>query len=332
MGQFTPTLNEIADVDRVEDCDVKLFGLDRYTIWDEEYRPTLNEKILMRFWFRDIGFETVDQFVHHLKRKLNEIMPYFNDLAKTAQLEYDPFETVSVSNISTLSGHVVVQGEESSESNTTATEDTEGQREVDRTENETGSERSNSQQNSRNTETGSSDNTSSSESQSRVVGSDMPQTRLNGHEDYATSSSDSASQSASQSGATTEGSSTGSQSTDTTGSSTGNKQGKEQGSETGSTFGESTNNAKGENQSDQKTTQEAKDSRIGSEGLKADMLMRYRDTLINIDVQILDALEPLFLGVWENRVRYVDPYRPGYVYPSAGFGLNAYYGPYGWPL
>ena len=65
-------------------------GLSDYPIFNEEYRRTLNDKIIEHFYFREIGFETPQLFKRFLNRKLNEIMPYYNKLYETELLEYDP--------------------------------------------------------------------------------------------------------------------------------------------------------------------------------------------------------------------------------------------------
>lgn len=54
-----------------------------YPIFDENYRGVLEQKIIDRYYFREIGLETVGQFKHFLKMKLNEIMPYYNRLYET---------------------------------------------------------------------------------------------------------------------------------------------------------------------------------------------------------------------------------------------------------
>lgn len=62
-----------------------------YPIFDESYRQVLNTKILRHFYMREIGFETVGLWKFHLANKLNEIMPYYNQLYKSEQLKFNPF-------------------------------------------------------------------------------------------------------------------------------------------------------------------------------------------------------------------------------------------------
>lgn len=51
-----------------------------YPIFEETYRETLETKILMHYYTREIGFETVGLWKHFLKMRMNEIMPYYNKL------------------------------------------------------------------------------------------------------------------------------------------------------------------------------------------------------------------------------------------------------------
>jgi hypothetical protein len=71
----------------------QIFGFD-YPIFDEEYRSVLETKIVNRYFFREIGFETVGQFKHFLKTRMNEIMPYYNQhyLANLRFKDFDPYK------------------------------------------------------------------------------------------------------------------------------------------------------------------------------------------------------------------------------------------------
>lgn len=56
------------------------FQMTSYPIFDENYRNTLNEKILKHYYENEIGFETAPLFRFYLNNKLNEIMPKYNVL------------------------------------------------------------------------------------------------------------------------------------------------------------------------------------------------------------------------------------------------------------
>ena len=74
----------------------KVFDFD-FPIFDENYRSVLETKILKHFYTREIGLETVGLWKLKLNTKMNEIMPYYNQLYKSALLEFNPFYDVDVS-------------------------------------------------------------------------------------------------------------------------------------------------------------------------------------------------------------------------------------------
>lgn len=69
------------------------FALDSYPIFDECHRAELNQKILEHYYFREIGAETPDRFNFYLRRKMNEIMPYYNQLFISEMIKFDPLAT-----------------------------------------------------------------------------------------------------------------------------------------------------------------------------------------------------------------------------------------------
>lgn len=75
MAKYTTTIRNLMD----NNFD---FGLKDYPIFDENYRTILNNKILMHYYMDEIGFETAGLFKVYLNNKMNEIMPYYNELYK----------------------------------------------------------------------------------------------------------------------------------------------------------------------------------------------------------------------------------------------------------
>lgn len=69
-------------------------GLNDYPIFDETYREHLNGLIIGRYRFREIGAETAALFKHYFKQTLAEIMPYYNKMYLSAQMEFDPLKDV----------------------------------------------------------------------------------------------------------------------------------------------------------------------------------------------------------------------------------------------
>lgn len=62
--------------------------------FDEEYRQVLCAKILKHYYLREIGSETEGIWQLWMNTKLEEIMPYYNKLYESALLELDPFKDV----------------------------------------------------------------------------------------------------------------------------------------------------------------------------------------------------------------------------------------------
>lgn len=62
-------------------------GLNDYPIFDEDYRETLNNKIIRHYYMREIGQETFGLFKFYLRRTMFEIMPYYNQLYNSQLLE-----------------------------------------------------------------------------------------------------------------------------------------------------------------------------------------------------------------------------------------------------
>lgn len=130
-----------------------------YPIFDEAYREGLNAKIIDHFWFREIGFETPALFRRFLRRKLNEVMPYYNQLYETSLAEIDPMSNYR----QTREGGRKTSAAEQRSGDTTTT-----------------------YSNSR-SEDATSATTSQTEGRGRTVNSLTPQMQLSGNEDYASS-------------------------------------------------------------------------------------------------------------------------------------------------
>lgn len=92
-------LSESEDADNVDSildkCWNKVFNFD-FPIFDENYRQVLCRKILKHYYTREIAHETVGRWKLALNAKLNEIMPYYNQLYKSELLEFNPFYDVDL--------------------------------------------------------------------------------------------------------------------------------------------------------------------------------------------------------------------------------------------
>lgn len=74
-------------------------GLKDYPIFDESYREQLNNKIIQHYYFREIGFETEALFKNRLNQKMNEIMPYYNQMYESSKLVIDPLSTIDLEEV-----------------------------------------------------------------------------------------------------------------------------------------------------------------------------------------------------------------------------------------
>lgn len=240
-------------------------GLNAYPIYDESYRAGLNQKIIDHYWNEEIGVETIDMFRLSMKRKMNEIMPYYNQLYKSEQYEYDPLLTVDMR---TVSNEVAETADDSTSTGTSSDETTSTSHDETETSNST-----------------------QSGTRARSVSSDTPQTMLSGDGDYASSASDTVSD--------TTGS--GSQDSATDGTST---------SESEGTTSDTTH-AEGTAQRDTDETRQGREGMLGSEAI-----LKYRESLINIDLMIIDDLKDLFMMIWGNGDEYYSD-----AYPFEGWGF-----------
>lgn len=220
MPEFTVVLKD-AIARRTADLTIdECVGLDSYPIFDPAYRGPLNAKIIEHFQFREIGAETVEMFRVFVRRKMNEIMPLYNQFYESQILAVEPFITFDT------------------------TTDTEN--------------------NSISTAT----NSSVAESKARAVSQDFPQTLLSEVGDYASDASN--------------------------------------------------NVANSENTAEADTTDESTGSvnTRGFSGAMSDLLLRYRETFLNIDMQVIAELDVCFMGLWSNGDETFS-----YPYGSTGWGF-----------
>lgn len=102
--------------------------MNEYPIHRSEHRPVLNNLIRDTYYFSDIGFETPEMFIHQLGARMRLIMPAYNQLYKTLDMEFDPLIDVDMVNTSIASQHTESDthdsGTNTTSSNNTAVNDT----------------------------------------------------------------------------------------------------------------------------------------------------------------------------------------------------------------
>ena len=202
--------------------------------FDESYRKPLCKKILKHFYTREIGAETVGLWKLWMNTKLEEIMPYYNQLYKSELLEFNPLYDADY----TRSG----------------TRDTEG----------------NTSETNQNTRTSSGDNTQTQNSDSTGYNlfSDTPQGALTGvdAENYLTNAT---------------------------------KVTNEQQVTTDGEYSDSVqdNGSKSGTANNTEEYYEMVAGRFpGRSGSK--LLQEFRETILNIDMQVIAEFEELFFGLW----------------------------------
>lgn len=259
----------------------KIFDFD-FPIFDENYRKVLEHKILKHYYTREIGVETVGLWKLMLDTKLNEIMPYYNQLYKSELYEFNPFYDVDLTREhkgdSTQNKNGSSSGEGSGSSSGSENEDESGNR------NTSGRE---------DTNTSSSQHVSGSDSSDRKqVYSDTPQGSISNLEDntYLTNA--------------TLNDDSGKHNEDTSGNGTQavTRSGNEGYSNTKGKSSSESN--KYSNKSSEKVDVTSTDSYIetvkGKQGGQnySELLIKFRKTFLNIDMQVIDELEELFFGLW----------------------------------
>ena len=83
-------INEI-----IEKAIPKVFDFN-FPIFDEQYRNIICTKIIKHYYTREIGCETVGLWKLWLNTKLNEIMPYYNQLYKSELLKFNPLYDIDM--------------------------------------------------------------------------------------------------------------------------------------------------------------------------------------------------------------------------------------------
>lgn len=232
-------------------------GLDKYPIFDEGYREGLNQKIIDHYYFQEIGFETPGLFKRFLMRRMNEIMPMYNQLYLSTLIEFDPLVTNEIVTKAREVYDRSIHEDESRDSETRS------------------HDHAIQQATSQNEATSDSDG----KSKNRTLVNTTPQMQLSGHDDYASNITDTVNES------TTHGESTG----DT------------------KTQGENTEETKTDGYTDTTTERSEryldknKASQRGIMGTNySRLLLEYRNTFLNIDMDVIDELAPLFMSVWSN--------------------------------
>lgn len=221
MPTYTMYFKDVLETDPEIESDI----LAKYPLFDESHRVDLNRKFINHFWNQEIGMESVSMFRHALRRKLDEIMPLYNQQYEISAIKFNQLETVRVNNVQLTENNTTTNGTSTSDSTSAA--------------------------------------------KSRAVAQQLPQTLLSGTGDYATSAQDNVSD------------------TTATGESAENSTLAQQGTGNNTTS--------------------------GFQGNAAMMILQYRQSLVNVDMMIIEELKELFMLIWSNGDEFTERnYLDGY--------------------
>lgn len=241
-----------------------------YPIFDEDYRPVLETKIIKHFYTREIGAETFGLWQLWLNTTMNEIMPLYNKLYESELLEFNPFYDVD---------YHTEGSRERSEDNTTdftssKTNQNASRQDVDVT-----------TANSENT-TGNINNTKTGTDTKWDYYSDTPQGSVGNIDNltYLTNARKNTDNYTDTDTTMTNGTAqnAGTSNTDVTINSSGNESRADR------------------NVFDGDSTTEYAEHVFGKRGVVsyAKMLEEFRNTFLNIDMMVIDDLKPLFMNLW----------------------------------
>lgn len=257
----------------IEKSKEKIFDFD-FPIFDESYRSVIETKILKHFYTREIGLETVGLWKLKLNTKMNEIMPYYNQLYKSALLEFNPLYDVDV----TRSHEGANTGDKNSvESNG----ETSGMNEVY-------ADNENTEKNSKGNNNGSVTSTNVNSTNHLDKYSDTPQgsvTELtNGT--YLTNARE-----------IIDNDSTNANSKSSNDSSLNENEVRKNNRESKKTVNR---NLTGEKKESLKNTEQYLETVKGKQGTESysKLLQEYRETFINIDMLVIGELSDLFMNIW----------------------------------
>lgn len=285
---------EYPSIDKViEKARTKLFDFN-YPIFDESYRSHLESLICLHYYRREIGFETVGLFKMYLERTMKEIMPYYNQLYKSQLLDFNPFYDVDLTrdHVNKHNGEESFKTDSSISVNATNTDATKNTDKVVDNSTEGSSSRDETESSAKNSAN------SSSNSENKQKYSDTPQGSIADLEKgkYLTNATinsavvnDNSSATSSDKATTTRNINTGKEQITTHDSST-------------TTNGTTTNDTKSEqsNNSNNASIDDYLEHVKGKQGgaSYASLLKEYRETFLNIDMEVIKRLNTLFMLVW----------------------------------
>lgn len=228
------------------------------TFFDEKYRKVLCKKILKHYYTREIGGETVELWKLWMNTKLEEIMPYYNQLYESELLKFDPLTDTKIETTGNRRGN--------SDRDKSGSENTNDKRDVN--------------VDNSGSSSGSSDRSTQGDSVERDLYSDTPQGSLQNieNETYLTNARKVSNDSNGTDNVTSE---------DRFSSN----------SVTADTFVSKKDNSENETVNSTEDYVENVVGKRGS-GSFSNLLVEFRKTFLNIDMMVIDEFEEMFFQLW----------------------------------
>lgn len=246
-------LSESSGCDNVDDIVSKSWNkifTSKAVFFDEEYRSVLCQKILKHYYLREIGSETVGVWKLWINTRLEEIMPFYNQLYKSALIEFNPLYDVDLKRTHN--------------------------RKVDSSKQDDGTSKVVNDGVSSESGTGSTSESGTSNSTKKDLYSDTPQGAITGveNENYLTNAR---------------------KITDS-----GNTSGNSSSNFTNSGTNKTTVNGETSNTGTANSLEDYVENVSGKQGTESysSMLLKFRETFLNIDMQVIEEFSDLFMGLW----------------------------------
>lgn len=234
--------------------------------FDESYRSVICQKILKHYYLREICSETVGIWKLWMNTKLEEIMPYYNQLYESAKIEFNPLYDIDI----TRKNNKVIEGNNQENGETT------NSKILNAITN--GANDTNLKGNTEKNYTENSDETR------KELYSDTPQGALTNieNETYLTNARK----------ITNTLNKTGNDNTDTTSN---NKTEYKESNDTTEKNNGTTTNSRTSN-----STEDYIERITGKQGTESysDLLNKFRETFLNIDLQVIEEFSDLFFNLW----------------------------------
>lgn len=273
-----------------------------YPIFNEAYRPILNNKIYSVLKFREIGYETPELFIDQLQAWLDLNMPYYNWLYKSLEVELTPTQRLKIIESKEIISEIDEKGEGSYQKAGSENGDSDSRVNTDASTRVDSENNTIEESTSRDSSNSQAEENGETNGKNNSYNSDFPQGNLNDLEDsnYFTTGSQGSSQDLSKSNSNSQTSSEGEN----------NRSSRVDGLQTtdsqGLTTSETNTNKRNEESGSDRSTKETSkkethnDEKMGNTNLTDfELIELYRKTFVNVDKKLINALSrELFINLW----------------------------------